>query len=500
MILADATVLDGVRERLEKTHMSCDYVFFQVMEDYLKNIRQIDDPYLRERAVDIEDVSRRVVRNLHGSVGPVEQSEEHIVLAHDLTPSDTATMARDLAKGFATEIGSKTSHTAILARSLGIPAVVGLGSRMWQLIPVGSTILLDGYKGLLIVNPTAETLAEYRDVRAAKKVLNDRLEKLREQQSITRDQRKIILSANIEFASEMQLLQVVGGDGVGLFRTEFLYLGRSELPDEAVQFESYRRIAEAAGDDGVIVRTCDLGGDKISAELMPVPEPNPFLGFRGIRVSLNMPDMFRTQLRAILRASAHGNVRIMFPMVSCLEEVLEAKGLLEECREKLRQESIPFDENLEVGVMIEIPSAAMIADDLAQHVDFFSIGTNDLVQYSLAVDRTNERVAHLYRPCHPAIIRLLKHIVDAAHRSKIWVGVCGEMAGDVELTPIMVGLGLEELSVAAAQIPTIKHAVRHLHSGECTALISDLLELQDAASIRAKSREVAMANYPELLA
>ncbi len=498
LVLEDTTVIDEVVSGVKTDRMNVESVYFKVISRYLEGLRKVNDPYLRERAIDIEDVAGRVLHNLKDSNGESRASESaaaHVLYAHDLTPSDTVHMDHQALLGFATELGSYTSHTAIMARSLSIPGVVGLDIPRGQLRS-GQEVILDGYNGLLIAEPSEETRAEYRELAARQDELNQRLESLRDAAAATSDGRAITLSANIEFGHEVELVHRYGAAGIGLYRTEFFYMEQDQQPDEDRQAETYGAVAKAVDPDGVIIRTLDIGADKFYAGERH-PEPNPFLGWRGIRVSLAEIKMFKTQLRACLRASARGKVRVMYPMISGVEEVRQANALLEECREELRSEKIAFDEKMEVGCMIELPSAAVMAHLLAGEVDFFSVGTNDLIQYTIAVDRVNERVAHLYQPGHPAILRLLQTVVTAAHNHGIWVGVCGEMAGDTLYTPVLVGLGVDELSVGPSQILRIKHALNHLDSHECESLVADLLALNTAEEIDSRCRALAKERYGE---
>jgi len=407
-------------------------------------------------------------------------------------------MNRSLVLGFATEAGSKTSHTAIMARSLDIPAIAGLHN-ICEEIDSGDDLLIDGYTGVLILNPSPETLEQYGRIELQKEAVAEKLELIRDTISTTPDGKHIILSANIELPEEMEDVIDNGAEGVGLYRTEFLYLNRSKPPDEEEQYATYRRVAERCAPHGVIIRTLDIGGDK-SAESLDLPEEqNPFLGCRAIRFCLDNPKIFKTQLRAILRASAHGNVRLMYPMVSGEAELQRANALLEEAKAELRQENQSFREDLEVGAMIEVPSAALAADTLAAHVKFFSIGTNDLIQYAIAVDRVNERIAHLYDPTHPAIVRLIQMIVKAAHDHGIWVGVCGEMAGDIQLTPLLIGLEVDELSTGAALVPRVKKAVQSLDFQACRELAQHALTCGSSKLILERCTEIASRHYPELL-
>ncbi len=500
LVVEDRTLIDEVLRTLQRDRFNIEHIFSQVAGRYAKTLSEIDDPYLRERALDIHDVTRRVVRNLMGKDGRDLSAitTSHLLVAHNLTPSDTAQLNRQLVLGFATDIGSKTSHTAIMARSLNIPAVVGLHDISTQLF-AGDHVLLDGYNGLVILNPTDQTLWEYGELEIKKTEVEEKLTHLRETESRTIDGRHVILSANIELPEDIDLVTKCGAEGVGLYRTEFFYLNKPELPSEEDQYAAYRLVAENVKPHSVIIRTLDLGGDKFMSALNLPEELNPFLGWRAIRFCLERVDVFKTQLRAILRASAVGNVRIMYPMISGVDEVRRANALLDECRQELRAEGLAYDEHMEVGAMIEIPSAAISADLIAKEVDFFSIGTNDLIQYSIAVDRLNEHIAHLYEPTHPAIIRLIRMIVDAGHAHNLWVGVCGEMAGDIVLTPLLLGLGVDELSTGAALVPRVKRAVQSLDIAVCLKLVEDIKHLDNAADILAKCEDVAATNFPDLL-
>lgn len=500
LVVEDRTLIDEVLRTLKRDKKNVEHIFSQVAERYCRTLSSIDDPYLRERALDIHDVTRRVIHNLLGrdTKELASLTTSHILVAHNLTPSDTAQLNRSLVLGFATDIGSKTSHTAIMARSLNIPAVVGLHN-VSETLRTGDQVLLDGYNGFLIVNPSDQTLWEYGELEVKKGEVEESLIELRETECRTTDGRHIILSANIELPDEVELVQKSGAEGIGLYRTEFFYLNKEALPNEEMQFENYREVARATAPHPVIIRTLDLGGDKFMTAIHLPEEMNPFLGWRAIRFCLENLQIFKPQLRAILRASASQNVKLMYPMVSGVDELRRANAILEECREELRSEGHPFNEDLEVGAMIEIPSAALSAEFLAQEVDFFSIGTNDLIQYSIAVDRVNERVAHLYEPTHPAIVRLIRMVVDAAHAHNLWVGVCGEMAGEIVLTPLLIGLGVDELSTGAALVPRVKRAVQSLDIGACLQLVEEIKGLDDAAKILQRCEEIAQKHYPELL-
>src|SRR6266496_3549067 len=501
LVVEDRTLIDEVLRKLETDLWNVEWVFQEVATRYAATLSKIDDPYLRERAVDIQDVSKRVIRNLQGKAPRafLDLTEPHILIAHNLTPSDTASMKRENVLGIATDLGSRTSHTAIMARSLNIPAIVGLHDITAKL-ETGQYVLLDGTDGLLVVDPKPETLAQYAEIESRRARVVEQLRELRETRSTTRDGRHIVLSANIELPEDVDAVAANGAEGIGLYRTEFLYLNRHTLPTEEEQYEIYRKVAERVRPNPLIIRTFDLGGDKLAPGTVDITdELNPFLGWRAIRFCLENIDIFKTQLRAILRASAVGNVKIMFPMISGLDELRGAISVLAECKEELLSLKIDIGEKIEVGAMIEIPAAALSANVLARQVDFFSIGTNDLIQYTLAVDRVNERIAHLYEPTHPAILRLLKMIADAAHANKIWVGVCGEMAGDVALIPLLLGLGVDELSASATLVPRVKRAVQSLAIPECQELLEEALTLNTPSEILARCLELADKRYGDLL-
>ena len=501
LVVEDRTLIDEVLRKLETDLWNVEWVFQEVATRYAATLSKIDDPYLRERALDIQDVSKRVIRNLQGKAPRafLALTEPHILVAHNLTPSDTASMNKKHVLGIATDLGSRTSHAAIMARSLNIPAIVGLHDITAKL-ETGQYVLLDGIDGVLIVNPTAETLAKYAEIESKRAKVVAQLKELRETTSTTRDGRHIVLSANIELPEDVEAVFANGAEGIGLYRTEFLYLNRNTLPTEEEQYETYRQVAERVRPHPLIIRTFDLGGDKLAAGTVDMTdELNPFLGWRAIRFCLENIDIFKTQLSAILRASTVGNVKIMFPMISGLDELRRAIEVLAECKEELRKAEIDIADKIEVGAMIEIPSAAISANVLAREVDFFSIGTNDLIQYALAVDRVNEKIAHLYEPTHPAVVRLLKMIADAAHANNIWVGVCGEMAGDIALTPLLLGLGMDELSTSAMLVPRVKRAVQSLAIPECRELVEETLKLDTPSEILARCLELADKHYGDLL-
>jgi phosphoenolpyruvate-protein phosphotransferase (PTS system enzyme I) len=501
LVVEDRTLIDEVLRKLETDLCNVEWIFQEVATRYAETLNKIDDPYLRERALDIQDVTKRVIHNLQGKAPKafLALTEPHILVAHNLTPSDTASIDRANVLGIATDLGSRTSHSAILARSLNIPAIVGLHDITAKL-ESGEHVLLDGNDGHLIVDPTSETLAQYAEIESRRAKVAARLKELRETTSTTRDGRHIVLSANIELPEDVVAVAANGAEGIGLYRTEFLYLNRPTLPTEDEQYETYRKVAESVRPHPLIIRTFDLGGDKLAPGAVDIAdELNPFLGWRAIRFCLENVDIFKTQLRAILRASTVGNIKIMFPMISGLEELRRAITVLEGCKEELRRSKINVSERVDVGAMIEIPSAAICASVLASNVDFFSIGTNDLIQYALAVDRVNEKIAHLYQPTHPAVLRLLKIIADAAHANRIWVGVCGEMAGDIALIPLLLGLGMDELSTAAILVPRVKRAVQSLAIPECRELVEETFKLDTGEEILERCLELADKRYGDLL-
>jgi phosphoenolpyruvate-protein phosphotransferase (PTS system enzyme I) len=500
LVLEDPTLIDEVTRLMEHEHINVEHAYSKVATRFVNELGKIDDEYLRERAADMRDVTSRVMNQLHGTVQTVNLSkldEPCILVSHDLAPSITATMDRKHILGFATSVGSRTSHTAIMARSLRIPAVVAVRNLV-SLVATGQSALLDGYNGQIIINPTDQTLYEYGQIVRLRGDLDARLGQLRDKAAETADGHRIMLSANMGQADDAEAVANSGAEGVGLFRSEFLFLNRKDLPDEEEQFRIYKQVAERLAPQVVIIRTLDLGGDKLRPDAETPPEWNSFLGLRAIRICLQEPTLFRPQLRAILRASAFGNVKMMYPMISTLGELHAARRIFEECREELRQAGIPFNEHMDVGAMVEVPSAALVADAISRQVRFLSIGTNDLIQYTLAVDRLNEKIAHLYEPTNPAVIRLIKMTVDAAHQNGIWAGVCGEMAGDPELVPLLLGLGVDELSVASPLIGQIKYLIRRLTMDKARELAAFALTCDSAAEILNRSRELARLAAPAL--
>ncbi len=498
LVLEDKVVLDEVRKNVREDNFNIEYAFYKTMSHYIEALRKIGDRYLRERVVDVEDVMRRVLRNLaSGEKAEYSARHDHVLVVPELTPSDTAQMNHSLVQGFATEIGSYTSHAAIIARSLGLPAVVGI-NRFCEEVHTGDQLLIDGYNGVVVINPSASTLSEYEILKKEKDKLREGLEEFINKDAETKDGREIILSANIEFAYESDLAKKNGAKGIGLFRTEFFYMNTSGAPDEEEQFQTYSEVAGTVDPNTVIIRTLDIGGDKLQNNSIK-PELNPFLGWRGVRVSLDRPELFKVQLRAILRAAAFSKVGIMFPMISTLKELKQAKELLNEAENELIDAGVTYERPAEIGAMIEVPSAALIADQLAKEVDFFSVGTNDLIQYTMAVDRINERVSDLYQPLNPAVVRLLKETINAGHDAGIWVGVCGEMASDLFFTPLLIGLGFDELSVGAPRVPAIKRAIRSLDYEVCKSMAEAALCDASPDQIFRRCEKIALESYPEML-
>jgi phosphotransferase system enzyme I (PtsI) len=499
-MLDDPNLLNEVYHLIKEKNSNAEHAFHSTAERFAEALLAANDEYLSQRASDIRDFTSRVLDNLldvRDAFDLRHLTEPCILVSHDLSPSTTAQLDKQMVIGFATDIGGKTSHTAIMARSLSIPAVVGLQIASQEL-ETGDYALLDGYNGAIVVNPTDQTLFEYGQLQQHKASLDEKLHEIQGQPAVTLDGKPIHLSANIENPADTADVMRHGADGVGLFRTEFLFINREILPTEEEQYQAYRQVAVALKPQSVIIRTLDLGGDKFASHLHLAPEMNPFLGWRAIRFCLAQPVLFRTQLRAILRASAEGNIKMMYPMISGLDELNQANALVEKYKAELRAEGTPFDENLEIGVMIEIPAAVIIADELAAKVKFFSIGSNDLIQYTLAADRTNEKVSYLYEPTHPAIIRLIKLAVDAAHRHGIWVGVCGEIAGDPMLVPLLIGLGVDELSTAPAGVAQIKYMIRRLKLTEAQELAKFALECGSPSEILNRCQTLARADAPSL--
>ena len=484
VVLDDPVFQQEIPEAVRKRRLNAETLIHEELEKFKALIAAIDDPYFRERGNDIQDVGRRMLKNLTGGEKDQLKKIDHevILIAEDLSPSDTVNLPTDIIKGFATEIGGRTSHVAIVARSLSLPAIVGMPGITSQ-VEDGDTIILDGNKGLIILQPTPETLKQYHRLQESYRAFQKSLEELRNLPATTPDGHQVTLAANIEIPQELNEIFLHGAEGVGLFRTEFLFLNRESVPTEEEQYAAYRELAEKIGVHPAIVRTLDLGGDKFLSHLNTLHESNPFLGLRAIRLCLKRPEIFMPQLRAMLRAAAHGPIKIMFPMISSLSEVREAKALVHQAADQLRKEGQVFRSEIEIGAMIEIPSAAIMADLLIEEVDFLSIGTNDLIQYTLAVDRVNESVAYLYEPAHPAILRLIQTTVDAAHRAGKWVGMCGEMAGDPQFVPLLLGMGLDEFSVSVSVIPEVKKVIRMMSYEKAKEIAQAALKLKTSDEV-----------------
>ena len=500
MLVDDPTVVQQVVQQIRERRRNAEHVFQSVISSYCEMLSKVDDSYIRDRMVDIQDVAGRVIRNLqgHASIDLSHLSERCIVVADDLSPSDTASIDREHVLAFVTAIGSRTSHTAIMARAMGIPAVVGLSDSV-EAVDDGDVLVVDGTRGEVIVSPTPEQLVVYERRIREQQAWLARVEAESKLPAETLDGFHVRLAANIEMAEEVETLRQRLGVGVGLFRTEFLFVRSDGLCEEEEHFRTYRKVAEDIYPHSVIFRTLDIGGDKFLSHLKMPVELNPFLGMRAIRFCLRRLDVFRVQLRAILRASAFGKVRIMFPMISTLEELQQALGVLNEVKAELAAEGVPHNPHLDVGMMIEVPSAALIADKLAPHVDFFSLGTNDLVQYSLAVDRSNPDIAYLYQPSHPSIIRMMQHVAQAAYAHGRWLGICGEMASEPLLVPLLLGLGIHELSMSPVSIPAVKQLVRRVRMHEAEALVDQAVNCGSAEDVLVLCREFLRRVSPDLL-
>jgi len=500
MVLDDRSFIEDVLKQIRDHRRNAAYGVKTVAERYAEMLASLEDEYLRERVVDVRDVARRILRNLNGekTASLADLIQKHIIVAQDLAPSETASLRKDMVIGFVTDLGSPTSHTAVLARSLEIPAVVGLHDLCLR-VQSGDQILIDGNKGIVIHNPTDEQLEKYGKVAEARRDIERSLRSLKDLPAETRDGHRITLSANAESKEEIEAVIEHGAEGIGLFRSEYIFLTRNRMVEEDEQAEIYMQVATRLAPAPVIVRTLDIGGDKYFQDGSVAREANPFLGCRSIRLSLQNPDVFKKQLRAILRANVSGNVKIMYPMISNAVEVIKANQLLDEARRELLAEGVKFVPDIDVGVMIEIPGAALTADVIAEHVKFFSIGTNDLIQYTLAVDRGNERVAYLYEPTHPAIVRLIRHTVEAGHRKGLWVGVCGEMAGDPLMAPLLLGLGVDELSVAPLAVPLVKEMVRSIAIAEAREMASKALQSRSAVEVLTLCRKLAADAAPQIM-
>ena len=497
-LLEDSMLVEQTVRTIRENQFAADWAFNKVLQDLLETFHRIEDPYLKERGHDLRQIGHRVLENLAGR--PVDSiasiRDPVVIVAHDLSPADTAQILKSPVLGFATDVGSRTSHTAITARSLGIPAVVGVEGGTEE-FGAAETVIIDGEEGVVIFDPTAEVVREYQERRKAYAQRTRDLAKFARLPTVTRDGKTLLLLANIEFPEEADVALRSGAFGVGLYRTEFLFLNRKDLPSEEEHFQTYRKVTEKFVRHPVTIRTFDLGGDKFASQLELAEEMNPAMGLRAIRFCLKEKEIFKPQLRAILRASTYGKVRMMFPMISGVGELREAMAVVEEVRGELRRRRIPYDKEMPIGIMIEIPSAAIVADLLARETDFFSIGTNDLIQYSLAIDRVNEHVSYLYEPLHPAILRLIRRVVEAGHDAGIPVSMCGEMAGEPFYSYALLGFGLDELSMNAAAIPRVKRILRKSVAYEAKEFAGSLLLHATAAEIGRALRKKVEDLFPD---
>ena len=486
LVLEDPELIGSAISKIRDEKVNADYALNEIKEIFVAMFESMDNEYMRERAADIKDVTNRVLRHILGIkvVDLAELDEEVVLIAHDLTPSDTATMNKNLVLGFLTDIGGRTSHTAIMARTLEIAAVVGLND-ITKKVKDGDYIVFNGDTGEVIVNPDEETKAKYASLKEEFEEYRKSLELLKGQASITTDGRHVELAGNIGSPNDVEGLIKNDAEGVGLYRTEFLYMDKEDsFPTEEEQYEAYKAVLEGMNNKPIVIRTLDIGGDKELPYFEMEAEMNPFLGYRAIRLCLDRKDIFKTQLRALYRASVHGKLRIMFPMISSLEELLDAKEVIKEVLKELDAENIAYSNDVEVGMMIEIPSAAVISDVLAKHVDFFSIGTNDLIQYTCAVDRMNQKISHLYNQFNPAVLRLIKMVIDNAHKEGKWVGMCGESAGDQRMIPILLGFGLDEFSMSPISILPARKLITSLSYADMQKFADEVLAMGTAKEIK----------------
>jgi phosphotransferase system enzyme I (PtsI) len=484
LVLNDPELVNPVKDKIQNENVNAEAAMDEVATMFVNLFESMDNEYMKERAADIRDVTKRVLAHLLGVsfANPSTISEEVIIIAEDLTPSDTAQLNRKYAKGFTTDIGGRTSHSAIMARSMEIPAVVGT-KEVTAKIQNGDIVIVDGLDGNVIINPSEDVLREYEEKKAQFEAQKAEWAKLKNEATVTEDGHHVELVANIGTPNDVQGVLDNGGEGVGLYRTEFLYMGRDNLPTEEEQFEAYKIVLERMEGKPVVVRTLDIGGDKELPYLHLPKEMNPFLGYRAIRLCLEEQDIFRTQLRALLRASVYGNLKIMFPMIATLNEFRQAKAILLEEKDKLVASGVQVSDSIEVGMMVEIPSSAVLADQFAKEVDFFSIGTNDLIQYTMAADRMNEQVSYLYQPYNPAILRLVKMVIDAAHKEGKWAGMCGEMGGDPLAIPLLIGLGLDEFSMSATSVLPARTQIRKLSKAKMEELAQKALNMSTAEEV-----------------
>ncbi|UOQ45874.1 phosphoenolpyruvate--protein phosphotransferase [Halobacillus salinarum] len=490
LVLSDPELIKPIEDKIKTENVNAEAALDETADLFINMFKNMDNEYMKERAADIQDVTKRVMAHLLNVTfpDPALINEEVVIVADDLTPSDTAQLNKQYVKGFTTDIGGRTSHSAIMARSLEIPAVVGTKD-ITAKAEKDSLIIVDGIDGNVIVNPSEEDIQSYKEKQADFDKQKQEWAKLKDEATVTSEGEHVELAANIGTPEDVEGVLANGGEGVGLYRTEFLYMGKNQLPTEEEQYDAYSSVLKQMGDKPVVVRTLDIGGDKELDYLDLPDEMNPFLGFRAIRLCLERDDIFRVQLRALLRASVHGNLKIMFPMIATLDEFRQAKGILDEEREKLLSEGMEVAGDIEVGMMVEIPSTAVIARQFAKEVDFFSIGTNDLIQYTMAADRMNERVSYLYQPYNPAILHLVNNVIEAAHAEGKWAGMCGEMAGDEIAIPILLGLGLDEFSMSATSILPARTQIRNLSKKELASFKKELLSMGTAEEVVAFIKE-----------
>jgi len=501
MLMDDKMLIDGTVRKIKDAHLNAEGALKDTIAAIVLKFESIEDEYLRDRKHDVEQVGERILRNLvgHKQESLADIRDEAIIIAHDLAPTDTLLMRKDKILGFATDAGSRTSHTAILARSLGIPATVGL-EKITASVKTGDVVILDGIHGVVIVDPDEETFLDYLKKQRKYKYFEKELDSLKALPAVTLDGQMIELQGNIELPEEVASTLEHGGAGIGLYRTEFLFMNRPGMPTEEEHYNAYRHVVERMAPHEVVIRTLDVGGDKIGIPGGFEKEANPALGLRAIRFCLQKKDIFKIQLRGILRATAHGNIKILYPMISGLSELREATQVLDEVKQELRDEGTPFNEQVKVGVMIEIPSAAMICDLLAAESDFFSVGTNDLIQYTLAIDRQNEHVAYMYEPLDPAVLRLLQRVSQTAHTANIPLAMCGEMAGDPFYAAILLGLGFQHLSMNVASIPWVKKVVRSVRMQDAVELAALVMQQPTAALARKTAETFMQERFPDLLA
>ncbi|GLC88828.1 phosphoenolpyruvate--protein phosphotransferase [Lysinibacillus piscis] len=491
LVANDPELVGAMKQKIAEAMVNAEYALTEVVKSFVALFESMDNEYMRERAADIKDVSNRILAHLLGVhiPNPSNIQEQVIVVADDLTPSETAQLNRDFVLGFTTNIGGRTSHSAIMARSLEIPAVVGTGTATTT-IQDGDIVIVDGLTGNVLVNPDEEVVAAYRQKATEFAAQQEEWAKLLNEKTLSSDGTQVELVANIGSPNDLDGVLRHGGEGVGLYRTEFLYMGRDNLPTEDEQFIAYKTVLEGMDGKPVVIRTLDIGGDK-HLPYLPLPEEmNPFLGHRAIRLCLDRQDIFRTQLRALLRASNYGNLKIMFPMIATLQEFRSAKAILLEEKANLLAAGEAVSETIEIGIMVEIPSTAVMADTFAKEVDFFSIGTNDLIQYTMAADRMNEKVSYLYQPYNPAILRLVKMVIDASHKEGKWTGMCGEMAGDEHAVPLLLGLGLDEFSMSATSILKTRSLIKRLSKVDMQALATEALQLATADEVLEKVKQI----------